>query len=89
MLIFSSAVGSFKMHVLFHICSDCGRAIPGLAKGAVTKRLFVTSGTGEKLTGICVYFIRLKTDVNLSIKNIAEVKYISFVLVNFYQNGLT
>ena len=53
---------------------DCGRVIPGLAKGAVTKRLFVTSGTGEKLTGICVYFIRLKTDINISIKNITEVK---------------
>ena len=48
--------------------------MPGVAKGAITKRLFVTSGTGEKLTGICVYFIRLKTEINLSIKNIAEVK---------------
>ena len=52
---------------------ECGRTIPGVAKGAVTKRLFITSGTGEKLTGICLYFIRLKTDINITIKNVSEV----------------
>lgn len=37
------------------------------------KRLFVTSGTGERFTGICVYFIRIKTDITISVKNVAEV----------------
>lgn len=59
--------------VTFYI-SDCGRTVPGIAKGTVTPRVFITSGTGEKLRGICVYFIRVKMDIALSIKNIHEVK---------------
>ena len=53
--------------------SDCGRSISGIAKGAVLNRLFLTNGMEEKFTGLCFYFLRTKTDVNISLKNIAEV----------------
>ena len=64
----------FLIHLYVYVYSlDCGRAIPGVAKGAITKRLFITSGTGEKLGGVCLYFIRLKTDFNITAKNVCEV----------------
>ncbi|XP_056012226.1 dynein axonemal heavy chain 8-like [Ostrea edulis] len=49
---------------------ECGRAIYGISKGTVTMRVIVTSGTGDKLRGSCVYFLRTKTDVNITSKNI-------------------
>ncbi|XP_053374157.1 dynein axonemal heavy chain 8-like [Mercenaria mercenaria] len=51
---------------------ECGRTVPGVAKGTIVNRLFITSGTGEKLSGICLYFIRTRMDVNITIKNVAE-----------------
>lgn len=64
----------------FILSLECGRTMPGASKGCMAKRMFITSGTGEKLTGICVYFIRLKTDINISIKNVSEVgKFAAFL----------
>ncbi|KAK3588116.1 hypothetical protein CHS0354_012173 [Potamilus streckersoni] len=51
---------------------ECGRTIHGASKGAMTLRLRVTSGGGEKLAGVCVYFLKAKMDVTLSEKNMHE-----------------
>lgn len=52
---------------------ECGRTISGAGKGAVAPRVLVTSGTGERLRGICVYFLRTKSDIALTSKNIYDV----------------
>lgn len=58
---------------------ECGRSIPGSAeKGAVAPGILVTSGTGEKLRGICVYFLRTKSDVAITSKNVYEVSFKTF-----------
>ncbi|KAJ8316145.1 LOW QUALITY PROTEIN: hypothetical protein KUTeg_006159 [Tegillarca granosa] len=61
-------------HNTFYILSLVKKIVnnSGYPKGTVTPRVFITSGTGEKLRGICVYFIRVKMDIALSIKNIHE-----------------
>ncbi|XP_033641432.1 dynein heavy chain 8, axonemal-like [Asterias rubens] len=50
---------------------DSGRIVT-LAKGAQMQRLFVTNGLEEGLTGQCIFFLRCKTDVVLSQRNIHE-----------------
>lgn len=57
--------------------SECGRVISGTPKGAIVNRIFLTSGTGEKLTGVCMYFIRTRMDINITIKNAADVSQIA------------
>ncbi|OWF42162.1 dynein heavy chain 8, axonemal-like [Mizuhopecten yessoensis] len=51
---------------------ECGRVVQGVPKGTVVPRVLVTSGTGNALHGQCVYFLRTKTDINLTSKNIDE-----------------
>lgn len=58
---------------------ESGRSIPGSAeKGAVAPGILVTSGTGEKLRGTCVYFLRTKTDIAITSKNVYEVSFKTF-----------
>ena len=64
---------------------DCGRVLPGVTKGQLIKRLFITSGTGEKLAGTCVYFLRIRVDVALTIKNIYDVSCIFCILSKYNQ----
>ncbi|XP_071095783.1 dynein axonemal heavy chain 8-like [Haliotis cracherodii] len=51
---------------------DCGRVYPGVPKGGRTNRLIVTSGKGESLSGVCVYFLKSRIEIELSVKNIHE-----------------
>jgi len=53
--------------------AECGRVITGVPRGTLISRLFLTTGTGGKIAGICIYFTRVKTSVNITIKNVAEV----------------
>ena len=47
------------------------------------QRLFVTNGLEEGLTGQCIFFLRCKTDVVLSQRNIHEVStlHINYVII--------
>ena len=52
--------------MLFIIFVEQGRFIPGHPRGAQMMRVSATDGTEQGLTGACLYFIRLKTDVALT-----------------------
>ena len=43
-----------------------GRLISGHPRGAQMMRVSATDGTEQRLTGACMYFIRLNTDVALT-----------------------
>ena len=60
----------YKHHYVF---VESGRTIPGAAKGSSMLRLFVTSGLKERLKEKCVYFLRARSDLELTSKNIHEV----------------
>eukprot|EP00105_Crassostrea_gigas_P037004 XP_019921152.1 PREDICTED: dynein heavy chain 8, axonemal [Crassostrea gigas] len=61
---------------------DCGRTIPGVAKGTVMMRVLVTSGTGDKLRGSCVYFLRTNTDINITSKNMESEIFFGYLDMN-------
>jgi hypothetical protein len=54
--------------------SESGRNIAGFAKGAKLMKVFVTNGEREPLEDTCIYFLRIKTNMALNIRNIAEVR---------------
>jgi hypothetical protein len=62
-----------KIYFFENYTVECGRAIYGISKGTVMMRVFVTSGTSDKLRGSCVYFLRTNTDANITNKNITTV----------------
>ncbi|XP_052061669.1 dynein axonemal heavy chain 8-like [Mytilus californianus] len=68
----SRSVKFYYQEAMIPLLEECGRTIHGAGKGAVAPRVLVTSGTGEKLRGICIYFLRTKTDIALTIKNIYD-----------------
>ncbi|XP_062602161.1 dynein axonemal heavy chain 8-like, partial [Saccostrea cucullata] len=53
-----------------------------MSKGQIMMRVLVTSGTGDKLRGSCVYFLRTKTDVNITSKNIETEIFFGYLEVN-------
>ena len=61
------------MHSLSFILVECGRVIPGHAKGTSMQRLIITDGQDEPLKGICVYFLRVNHEEEISKKNMDQV----------------
>ena len=53
-------------------CSVFNPAEPGPNKSN-TKRLTATDGTGEALTGMCVFFVRLNNARQITASNVTEV----------------
>ncbi|XP_064651602.1 dynein axonemal heavy chain 8-like [Lineus longissimus] len=54
------------------VMEECGRNIAGYAKGSKMMKLFITTGTKERLDNMCVYFLRMKASLALSVRNIGE-----------------
>ncbi|ELW66090.1 Dynein heavy chain 8, axonemal [Tupaia chinensis] len=51
---------------------ECGRTIPGVARGAKMMRLYIDNAAPEKLKGLCIFFVRCRNDVTINVKNIHE-----------------
>ncbi|XP_052240013.1 dynein axonemal heavy chain 8-like isoform X2 [Dreissena polymorpha] len=68
----SKCLKFYYQEALMPSLEECGRVITGVPKGTALHRLFITSGLGEKLTGTCIYFTRIKTSTSLTTKNVAE-----------------
>lgn len=52
--------------------SECGRTIPGVAKGSKMMRFYVDN-IPDKFVGLCLFFVRLKNDSHIKAKSIHEV----------------
>ncbi|NXH93693.1 DYH8 protein, partial [Pachycephala philippinensis] len=50
---------------------ECGRVIPGAAKGSRISQFYVEKTPG-KITGLCLYFVRYKNDTSVNDKTIHE-----------------
>ncbi|NXS80190.1 DYH8 protein, partial [Erpornis zantholeuca] len=50
---------------------ECGRVIPGVAKGSRISQFYVEKTPG-KIVGLCLYFVRYKNDTSVNDKNIHE-----------------
>ncbi|NXH29664.1 DYH8 protein, partial [Myiagra hebetior] len=50
---------------------ECGRLIPGAAKGSRIPQFYVEK-TPDKITGLCLYFVRYKNDTSVNEKTIHE-----------------
>ncbi|OXB65796.1 hypothetical protein ASZ78_008863, partial [Callipepla squamata] len=50
---------------------ECGRTIPGIAKGSKMMRFYVDN-TPEKFVGLCLFFVRLNNDSPIKAKSIHE-----------------
>uniref|UniRef100_A0A8C9TK44 Dynein axonemal heavy chain 8 n=1 Tax=Scleropages formosus TaxID=113540 RepID=A0A8C9TK44_SCLFO len=51
---------------------ECGRTFHGLTKGAKITRIFLASLSEIPLKGSCLFFVRTKTDVAITPKNVHE-----------------
>ncbi|NXD51798.1 DYH8 protein, partial [Corvus moneduloides] len=63
---------------------ECGRIIPGVVKGRRISQFYVEK-TPDKITGLCLYFVRYKNDTSINEKTIHEE--ISFGILDA-TNGL-
>ncbi|XP_059501668.1 dynein axonemal heavy chain 8-like [Stegostoma tigrinum] len=54
---------------------ESGRIIAGLSKGSKMMRLFQSDFSSVCLTGLCLFFVRYKTDIAITGKNIHEEIY--------------
>ncbi|XP_040553568.1 dynein axonemal heavy chain 8 isoform X1 [Gallus gallus] len=50
---------------------ECGRTIPGVAKGSKMMRFYVDN-IPDKFVGLCLFFVRLKNDSHIKAKSIHE-----------------
>ncbi|XP_071074543.1 dynein axonemal heavy chain 8 [Dasypus novemcinctus] len=51
---------------------ECGRIIAGATKGAKMMRLYINNTAPQKLKGLCIFFVRCRSDLAVNIKNIQE-----------------
>ena len=61
---------------LWFCFSEVGRIIVGIPKGARIQTLFITDGKTTQLTGQCMFFTRLRTDVEVCQRTFGDVMHL-------------